>query len=187
MRPLHHRKFAQIAADNFVRETTGDAMRVLFLGAAMVTLMAGAPALAQGLNAEGLMRKPGVDAAETSPIERLDKPAKTWIAEERARQAAAPGDLVELAFNIETSIGPSILKIGKREKIDSRDLILVVMHDIVDGAKEDLGRKLRQMSKAGAPEAELKPIAARKAVLDAKLADVNKTHTVVSRSLVAER
>jgi hypothetical protein len=161
-------------------------MRVLVLGAMVATMMAGAPAMAQGLNAEGLKRKPGVDSAETSPLERLDKPAKVWIAEERVRQAAAPGDLVELAFNIETSIGPSILKVGKRERIDSRDLILVVMHDVVSGAKEDLARQLRQMSKAGAPEAELKPIAARKAVLEAKLADVNKTHTVVSRTLVVE-
>jgi hypothetical protein len=162
-------------------------MRVLFLSAVIVTLMAGAPALAQGLNAEGLKRKPGIDSAETSPVERLDKPAKAWIAAERVRQAAEPGDLVELAFNIETNIGPSILKIGKREKIDTRDLILVIMHDVVSGANEDLGRQLRQMGKAGAAQSELQPIAARKAVLEAKLADVKKTHTVVSRSLIVER
>jgi len=162
-------------------------MRVLLMGAAIITVASGAPALAQGINSDGLTRKPGVTAAETSPLERLDKPAQAWIAEERARQAAAPGNLVELALNIDASIGPSILKVGKREKIDSRDLILVVMHDIVSGADEDLARQMRQMSKAGAPAAELQAVAARKAALDTNLAEVAKTHTVVSRSLVVER
>lgn len=152
---------------------------VPFLSAAVA-----APAFAQGLNAGGLMRLPGVDPAETSPVKRLSKDARAWIEAERARQLEQPGDLVELAFEIETTIGPDIMKIAERERIDTRDLILVVMYDIMDGASRALNGDIRRLKAAPTDADLLAAKVARKAEIDARLAEIVKSQTVVSRSLV---
>lgn len=166
-------------------------MRPVLSALCAVSLLAATPALAQGLNAGGLMRLPGVDGAETSPVQRLSKDARAWIAEERARQLEQPGDLVELAYDIETSIGPAILKIAERERIDTRDVILVVMYDIMDGASRSLNtdiRKLKTVQDRGAMAPTdaglLAAKVARKVEIDAKLDEIVKSQTIVSRSLV---
>ena len=61
-------------------------MRILILTVAAALGLGAAPAYAQGANADGLRPKPAVDAVETSPLLRLKYEARTWIAEEKARQ-----------------------------------------------------------------------------------------------------
>jgi hypothetical protein len=163
-------------------------MRVLALVASalvMTTTLAPA-AMAQGLNAGGLRRLPGVDALETSPVERLPDDAQAWIAEERARQKAKPGDPIELAVDIDSNIGPAIRKLAKRERVGTGDLLLVIMYAITNGAREDLEADLRRMQKAGAPDAEIQAAAALKADLDAKVEEVIQSQTAVSRTLVPQ-
>jgi hypothetical protein len=160
---------------------------ILTMAAAMALggTVAPATAWAQAGNTAGLVDLPGVAPTETSPIRRMQKKARAWVAEERARQKAKPGDLVELAFEIETNIGPAILKLAERERIDTHDLIMAIMYDITKGASDEIAADLRRMRKAGAPEAEVQEAAARQAALDAKVAEVVKSQSVVSRALVA--
>ena len=66
------------------------------------------------------------------------------------------------------------------------DLILVVMYDIVGGARDALEGDIERMRKSGAPDAEIQKATATKAVLDARVAEVVQSQTVVSRSLVPQ-
>lgn len=171
----------------------GDAMRVLLLSAALVAIATAAPvsALAQAGNTAGLVNLPGVAPTETSPVKRLSKPARTWIEAERQRQLAKPGDLVELAFEIETNIGPALLKLAERERIDTHDLIMAIMFEIMNGAKAELQGDLRKLEAARAraslsleQEAQLTGKQHRHRLLDAKVAEIVKGQSLVSRSLV---
>lgn len=159
---------------------------------AMTSLvLASGGAAAQGLNADGLYPLPGVSPKETSPISRLPKEAIAWMGEESARQAKAPGDMIELAFEIEIAIGPAIMQLAERERIDTRDLVLTVMYDIMGSASEALKKELRAAEaigrrgdggpQAGAVHAEL---VARKQLADKRLSEVIRNQTVVSRSFV---
>lgn len=161
-------------------------MRALIATALVILCAAAAPASAQGLHAGGLRRLPGMDAMESSPIQRLKADARAWIGEERARRKVKPGDLDELAVNIELEIGPAIMKLAKREQIGTGDLILAIMYEIMSGASNDLDADLRRMRKAGAIEAEIQAATTVKADLDAKVAEVVKSQTVVSRSLLPD-
>jgi len=158
-------------------------MRVLLLSAVLALAVGGQAAAQSG----GLVMLPAVRPTETSPIDRMPKPALAWIAAERVRQAAEPGDLVELSYEIQINIGEAIMKIAQRERIDTRDIILVVMHQIMADASDDLGMDLRKARTAGAPPAEIQALTDRKALVDLKLAEVVKSHTVVSRSLLASQ
>ena len=161
-------------------------MRILILTVAAALGLGAAPAYAQGANADGLRPKPAVDAVETSPLLRLKYEARTWIAEEKARQKANPTELVELAVDIDSNIGEPIRKLAKRERVGNGDLILVVMYDIVGGARDALEGDIERMRKSGAPDAEIQKATATKAVLDARVAEVVQSQTVVSRSLVPQ-
>ena len=161
-------------------------MRILILTVAAALGLGAAPAYAQGANADGLRPKPAVDAVETSPLLRLKSEARTWIAEEKARQKANPTELVELAVDIDSNIGEPIRKLAKRERVGNGDLILVVMYDIVGGARDALEGDIERMRKSGAPDAEIQRAASAKAVLDARVAEVVQSQTVVSRSLVPQ-
>ena len=132
-------------------------MRILILTVAAALGLGAAPAYAQGANADGLRPKPAVDAVETSPLLRLKYEARTWIAEEKARQKANPTELVELAVDIDSNIGEPIRKLAKRERVGNGDLILVVMYDIVGGARDALEGDIERMRKSGAPDAEIQP------------------------------
>jgi hypothetical protein len=157
-----------------------------FLFAAAATLAIAPAASAQGLNADGLRPLYGVEAVETSPLQRLAPEARGWIAEERARQKSKPTDLVELAVDIDSNIGEAIRKLAKRERVGNGDLILVVMYAIVGGAREEVDAELEQLRTAGASEIEIQTLATRRAELDAKLAEVVAEQTTVSRSLVPQ-
>jgi len=161
-------------------------MRGLLLSAALVACLA-APqmAAAQAGNTAGMVNMPGVNPTETSPVKRLSKKARVWIEEERVRQLAKPGDLIELAFHIQTEIGPAILKIAERERIDTHDMITAIMFEILKGASDELESDLRKMRKATAGPAELQAKTIRKAEIDARLAEVVKGQSLVSRALVA--
>lgn len=168
-------------------------MRAPLLSAALVAMILAAPvtASAQAGNTAGLVDLPGVAPTETSPIRRLQKPARNWIEEERRRQVAKPGDLVELAFDIETTIGPAILKLAERERIDTHDLIMAIMFDITNGAKSELESDVRKLQAAKAKggltleqEAQLTGKQHRHRQLDAKVAEIVKGQSLVSRSLV---
>lgn len=157
-------------------------MRVLI--AAAIVALAATPALAQGLNAEGLRPKPAIDPTETSPVQRLKDDAREWIARERARQAVNPTALIDLAVDIEREIGPDLDKVARRERIGDGDLFLVVMYDIVAGAQDDAAKTLEQLRASGASDIEIQTAATAKARLDANLAEVTEEQTVVSRSLI---
>ena len=160
-------------------------MRVYILAsAAMLTLAS--PALAQGLNADKLRPLYGIGAVETSPMPRLHPDARSWMAEERARQALKPTDLVELAVEIDSNIGEAIRKLAKRERVGNGDLMMVIMYDIVGGARNDVEAQLQEARATGASDIEIQILATRKAELDAKLAEVIADQTTVSRSLVPE-
>jgi hypothetical protein len=162
-------------------------MRGLTLSAALAAACLGAPhmAMAQAGNTAGMVNMPGVNPTETSPVKRLSKPARVWIETERARQLAQPGDLVELAFDIQTEIGPAILKVAERERIDTHDMITAIMFDILKGASDELESDLRKMRRATVAPAELQVRTIRKAEIDARLAEVVKGQSLVSRALVA--
>ena len=128
-------------------------MRALFVGGAMAALACGAAltpdgALAQGANADGLYMKPAVPPAETSPIRRLSDPAQAWVRAEEARQTATPGDMLLLAMDIEENIGPAVLKVAERERLDSRDVVLAVMYEIMSRASGNLKREIRKLELA---------------------------------------
>ncbi len=163
-------------------------MRALILGA-MIALgaVSAAPTVhAQGLNAGGLKRLPGVDPLETSPVQRLKRDARDWIDEERSRQAAAPTSLDDLAIAIERNIGPDIDKVSRRERIGSGDLFLVVMYGIVAPAHEAAEAELARLRAAGASDVEIQTAATARARLKANLAEVIGEQTVVSRTLIPE-
>ena len=162
-------------------------MRVFIVALATLPVLALAPpVMAQGLNADGLRPKPSVDSVETSPLKRLQPEAREWIAQERERQKAGPKGLVELAVDIDSNIGEAIRKVARRERIGNGDLILVVMYEIVGGARDDVESDLERLRNSGAPQAEIQKTAAVKAVLDARVAEVIESQTVVSRSLVPQ-
>jgi len=162
-------------------------MRVFIVVAAgLVAAALASPAFAQGLNAGGLRPLRGIDAVETSPLQRLQPEARAWIAQERARQRTEPTELVELAVDIDSNIGEAIRKAARRERIGNGDLIMVVMYEIVAGAREDVAAELERLRAAQAPEAEIHKTAALMVSLDAKLAEVVEDQTVVSRSLVPQ-
>lgn len=153
---------------------------------ALAALTLAPPVMAQGLHADGLRPKPNVDAVETSPLKRLQPEARAWIAQERERQKSAPRGLVELAVDIDGNIGEAIRKVARRERIGNGDLIMVVMYEIVGGARDDVEDDLDRLRKSGAPQAEIQKTAALKATLDARVAEVVESQTVVSRSLVPQ-
>ena len=153
---------------------------------ALAALTLASPAMAQGLNADGLRPKPSVDPVETSPLKRLQPEARAWIAQERARQKSKPTGLVELAVDIDANIGEAIRKVARRERIGNGDLIMVVMYEIVGGARDDVEDDLERLRKSAASEAEIQKTAALNAVLDARVAEVVESQTVVSRSLVPQ-
>ena len=130
-------------------------MRVFIVTlAALPVLTLAQPVMAQGLNADGLRPKPSVESVETSPLKRLAPEARAWIAQARERQKSEPTDLVELAVDIDRSIGEAIRKVARRERIGNGDLILVVMYEIVGGARDDVGGDLARLHKSGAPPAD---------------------------------
>ena len=162
-------------------------MRVFIVALAAAPVLALAPpVMAQGLNADGLRPKPSVDSVETSPLKRLRPEAREWIAKERERQKSKPTGLVELAVDIDGNIGEAIRKVARRERIGNGDLIMVVMYEIVGGARDDVENDLERLRAAGAPRAEIQKTAALKAALDARVAEVVESQTVVSRSLVPQ-
>lgn len=171
-------------------------MRTLIVSAAALALAATGAAtpqavMAQPGNTAGLVDLPGMPPKVTSPIRRMSKDARTWIDAERARQLAEPGDLVELAYDIETNLGPDLIKVAKRERIDTRDLIMAIMFHIMNGAADELKSDLRGLQEARArgrltpdEDARMAEMVARKAEIDAKVAEVIRNQTVVSRALV---
>lgn len=162
-------------------------MRIFIAALATLPVLAlAAPVMAQGLNADGLRPKPSVDSIETSPLKRLQPQAREWIAKERERQKMEPKSLVELAVDIDHNIGEAIRKLARRERIGNGDLIMVVMYEIVGGARDDVEADLERLRKTGAPPAEIYKAAALKAVLDARVAEVVESQTVVSRALVPQ-
>lgn len=160
-------------------------MRAYILAA--LTMLAVAPcANAQGPNADELRPLYGIDAVETSPMQRLHPDARSWVAEERGRQTAKPTGLVELAVEIDSNIGQALRKLAKRERVGNGDLMMVVMYDIVAGARDDITAELEKARTKGASEIEIQQLATRKAQLDANLAEVIADQTTVSRSLVPQ-
>lgn len=160
-------------------------MRVHILACA-ATLAFAPAALAQGLNADELRPLYGIDAVETSPMQRLHPDARVWVTQERARQSAKPTNLVELAVEIDGNIGEAIKKLAKRERVGNGDLIMVVMYDIVGGARDDVEAQLEAARAANASDVEVQILATRKAELEARLAEVVAEQTDVSRSLVPQ-
>ena len=172
-------------------------MRALVLSAALVMALGGvaaAPetAMAQAGNTAGLVDLPGMAPTETSPVRRLPKPARKWIEEERQRQLAKPGDLVALGLEIELAIGPAILKIAERERIDTRDVIMAIMYEVMKGAGDELKSDIRKLETARAKgalapadDARLAEMIARKTEIDMKVAEVVRSQTVVSRAMVS--
>lgn len=160
-------------------------MRAYLLVAA-ATLALAPSAHAQGLHADELRPLYGIDAVETSPMQRLHPDARGWVAAERVRQTARPTSLVELAVDIDSNIGEAIRKLAKRERIGNGDLMMVVMYDIVGGARDDVTAQLETARAGGASDIEIQILATRKAELDAKLAEVVADQTAVSRSLVPQ-
>ncbi|HYG27881.1 MAG TPA: hypothetical protein VD906_13350 [Caulobacteraceae bacterium] len=141
--------------------------------------------MAQGLHADGLRPKPSVDGVETSPVQRLPKEARDWIAAERERQAARPGGLERLALDVDREMGPAIAKAAKRERMGTGDLLLFIMYDIVRGANEQLETDLRAMTQDGAQPDQMQATAERKRVLDILLAEITDLQTVYNRALLA--
>lgn len=152
----------------------------------LATLFVASLATGAAAQKSGLVMMPAVRPTETSPLSRMPREAQAWIAAEQARQTDRPGDLVELAYDIETNIGQAIMDIARRERIDTRDIILVVMLDVMRGASQTLNVEVRRL-KAASPEhdAELAEKVARKAEVDAKLTEVVRSQTMVSRALAA--
>lgn len=162
-------------------------MRVLIVAlAALPVLALASPGMAQGLNTDGLRPKPSVNSVETSPLKRLAPEARAWIAQARERQKSEPTGLVELAVDIDGNIGEAIRKVAKRERIGNGDLIMVVMYEIVGGARDDVEDDLARLHKSGAPQAEIQKTGELKAILDARVAEVVESQTVVSRSLIPQ-
>lgn len=159
-------------------------MRAYILAAAILAV---APcAHAQGPNADELRPLYGIEAVETSPMQRLHPDARSWVAQERARQTAKPTNLVELAVDIDSNIGEAIRKLAKRERVGNGDLMMVIMYDIVGGARDDVEVQLATARAAGASDIEIQQLATRKAQLEAHLAEVVADQTAVSRSLVPQ-
>lgn len=162
-------------------------MRVLIVAlAAAPALVFASPVMAQGLNADSLRPKPSVEAVETSPLQRLRPEARAWIAQERERQKSNPTGLVELAVDIDSNMGKAIRKLARRERVGNGDLIMVVMYEIVGGARDDVADDLVRLRKSGAPQADIQKTAALKAALDARVSEVVEGQTVVSRSLIPQ-
>lgn len=151
--------------------------------AAMLALSMPTSALAQAGNTAGLVNLPGVASAETSPLKRLPKTARAWVAEEKKRFAAAPRPLEALVFDIQYELEKDILKVAERERLDTHDLITVMLFDITSGAGEILAGELRTLEKAGASDAERAAVADRKKAVDDMTAEVVRGQSVVARQL----
>lgn len=164
---------------------SGTTMRAIILASAAALGFAGA-ADAQGLNSDELRPLYGIEAVETSPMQRLAPAARDWVATERARQTAKPTDLVELAVDIDSNIGEPLRKLAKRERVGNGDLMMVVMYDIVAGAHETVAAELERLRAAGGSDIEIQQLATRKAQLETNLKEVIADQTAVSRSLVPQ-
>jgi hypothetical protein len=158
-------------------------MRTLALATALAVAAMPVSASAQPGNTVGLVTLPGVAPAETSPLRRLPKTARNWIAAEKARLAANPMPLEELAFEIQYELDKDILKVAERERLDTHDLIMVILFDLTTGASGMLNSELKAMEVAGAPEADRTAAAARKAQIDSMVAEVVRGQSVVARQL----
>lgn len=160
-------------------------MRNAMVGAMMIMALGAAPgwAQAQAGNTAGLVDLPGVAPKETSPLRRMARASREWIAAEKARQAKAPTPLIETVVELEEQFGDDIIKVAKRERIDTHDLIMVTLFDITSGASESLAGELRALERRGAPAAEIEPVAARKAQVDEDLAEVLRGQSVAARRL----
>lgn len=148
-------------------------------------IAAGCPvtAAAQAGNTAGMVNLPGVAPKETSPLKRLPKSARDWIAAEKTRLAAEPRPLEELVFDIQYDLEKDILKVAERERLDTHDLIMVMLFDITSGAAEAVKAELKALDRAGAPEAQRVAAAGRKAQLDAMVAEVVSGQSVLARQL----
>lgn len=150
---------------------------------AAAVLGLGGPAAAQPGNTAGLVDLPGMAPKETSPLKRLSRNARSWIADQEVHQAQAPRPLIEIVVELEYEIGDDILRVAKRERIDTHDLIMVVLFDIVRGADERIGAELRRLEAARAPADKVQDAARRKVQTQAMLAEVVSGQSVVARQL----
>lgn len=159
-------------------------MRAIVLSAALVLgLAAPQGAMAQAGNTMGLVDLPGMPPKETSPVKRLPKTARDWIAAERERQAANPTPLVDTVLEIEENLNKEILKVAERERIDTHDLIMVILYDIIQGAAEDTTSELRKAERRGAPDTETSPLRARSAKLEEMVQEVIRNQSVLARQM----
>ncbi|HYG27999.1 MAG TPA: hypothetical protein VD906_13985 [Caulobacteraceae bacterium] len=151
--------------------------------AALLALATPTLALAQAGNTAGLVDLPGVAPAETSPLKRLPKKARSWISAEKARFAASPRPLEALVFDIQYELEKEILKTAERERLDTHDLITVMLFDITSGASEILAGEMRALERAGGPDADRAALAARKKAVDEMAAEVVRGQSVLARQL----
>lgn len=158
-------------------------MRILPMAATLLVLTAPAPVLAQAGNTAGFVNLPGVAPTETSPLKRLPKTARSWIVTQKTRFAATPRPLEELAFDIQYDLEKDLLKVAERERLDTHDLIMVMMFDITTGASQILAAEIKALEKAGAPEADRAAASARKTSVDTLVAEVVRGQSVVARQL----
>lgn len=78
--------------------------------------------------------------APPSPLTRLPKTARKWIAEETARQAEAPRAPLDLMLAADRTMAKDITRLSKRERINPNEILTAVVLKILIDAEAQVAK-----------------------------------------------
>ena len=84
-----------------------------------------------------------------SPLQRLTKRSRAWIAAETQRQAQSPRDALLVFLDIEKTVGADVLRRAKRERVNSADLLNAVLFKIMMDGEAEVAKQAEAARGAG--------------------------------------